>query len=126
MDADGIYTVGGMDSAGTLGAEAGTKQFRGKPLSREATLKGDGSAAGMEAIGASAETWREQLLGDIPGGEGSTGEQDAIGPRGKQETGYLDRSGSRSSADALEDGIDPVRGTRGEYEPDTLPGSPSL
>ncbi|BDA45834.1 hypothetical protein COCOBI_07-6210 [Coccomyxa sp. Obi] len=122
---DGIYTVDGMDSAGVMSAEARMEQLRGKPLNREAALEGDGldTVDRMEAIGASsAETWREQLLGDIPEGAGSQGEQDAIGPRGKQDTGYLDSSGSRSSADALEDRMNTVRDSQSETEQDPLAG----
>lgn len=128
VDTDGIYTVDGMDSAGVLSAEARMEQFRGKPLNREALEKyGSDSVDRMDSAGASgAETWREQLLGDIPGGDGSTGKQDPSGPRGKQETGYLDSSGSRSSADPLEDRVDTVRDSRGETEQDPSAGSSSL
>ncbi|CAL8470571.1 g10113 [Coccomyxa elongata] len=122
---DGVYTVDGMDSAGVLSAEARMDQLRGKVLNREAALEGDGinTDNGMENIAASGgETWREQVLGDIVEGDGSIGKQDAIGPRGKQDNGYLDSSGSRSSADAHEDRIDTVRDSQGETEQDPSAG----
>lgn len=103
-------------------------QLRGKALNRETALEGDGidTDGGMENGAAStAETWREQVLEDIVEGDGSIGQQDAIGPRGKQDNDYLDSSGSRSGADAHEDRSDTVEDSQGERDQDPSAGSSS-
>ena len=127
LSTDGTYHVDGLDSDGVSSADAQMEQLRGKPLSREAALEGDNVDAvngadtnGVDTIG--TETWREQLLGDMSDRDVSTGKQDAIGPRGKQDTDYLDSSGSRGSADATEDRLESMRDRQGKIEQDLSTG----